>query len=181
MNKAETIASLRRLAAFGKANSYMIPELPEDARFVFALADALEAGTVAALPPQGGEPTINERERLERKAEKYRDRALHLEHLEAVALRYRDLWLICHENNPRAPEEGELVKLGYLRGLLFASTRRRPALPAQVGEPEDYRAAALSDIAQIFGLLEEGRYDEAHDYCRCCAEYYAPKGKEQTT
>jgi hypothetical protein len=80
---------------------------------------------------------INEREKLERKAEGYRDRALHLEHLEAVALRYHDLWLICHENNPRPPEEGELIRLGHLRGLLFAATARGEPQPTTSAEREE--------------------------------------------
>jgi hypothetical protein len=31
---------------------------------------------------------------------------------------------------------------------------------------------AVSDLAQIYGLLQEGKVDEAEDYCRCAAEGY---------
>ncbi len=32
---------------------------------------------------------------------------------------------------------------------------------------------AVSDLAQIYGLLQEGKSDEAEDYCRCAADGYA--------
>lgn len=117
-------------------------EVHWDENCVAPTRDALEfyeedeesAMPLYAAPPAGQEQRpamgLNERERLERKAEGYRDRALHLEHLEAVALRYRDSWLICHENNPRPPEEGELIRLGHLRGLLFAAALRGSDKPA---------------------------------------------------
>ena len=38
---------------------------------------------------------------------------------------------------------------------------------------EQAAKGALSDIAQIYGLLQEGEYDKADDYCRCAAERYA--------
>ena len=31
---------------------------------------------------------------------------------------------------------------------------------------------AVSDLAQIYGLLQEGKVDEAEDYCWCAAEGY---------
>lgn len=42
---------------------------------------------------------------------------------------------------------------------------------------EQIRAYALSDIAQIYGLIQEGRYDDASDYCRNCAYAYSPDPK----
>ena len=47
-------------------------------------------------------------------------------------------------------------------------------LAAANSEIAELKKAALSDIGQIYGLLQEGEYDKADDYCRCAAERYAP-------
>lgn len=44
-----------------------------------------------------------------------------LESLYLLAAEYRDLWLICHEQMPREPTDGEYLQLGHLRGRLFAA------------------------------------------------------------
>ena len=31
---------------------------------------------------------------------------------------------------------------------------------------------AISDLGQIYGLLDQGEYDQASEYCRCAAEGY---------
>jgi hypothetical protein len=35
---------------------------------------------------------------------------------------YRAMWMICHENDPRPANSGDLTRIGQLRGRLFAST-----------------------------------------------------------
>ena len=49
-----------------------------------------------------------------------------------------------------------------------------PGACSGLSEIARIKASALSDIAQIYGLLQEGRYDEADDYCMGAAAYYAP-------
>ena len=44
---------------------------------------------------------------------------------EALLIEYHDLWLICHESNPRAPVTGEMTRLGRLRGEVFAAIELR--------------------------------------------------------
>lgn len=43
-----------------------------------------------------------------------------------VARTYRALWLIVHESSPHAPKGNETMKLGHLRGQLFAAIDQFP-------------------------------------------------------
>ena len=63
---------------------------------------------------------------------------------------YRDLWLICHELNPRPPKDGELTKLGYVRGKLFALIDK--ALPEAAAELER-RSGADDQIANLATMV----------------------------
>ena len=37
---------------------------------------------------------------------------------------------------------------------------------------------AIQDLGQIYGMLDQGLYGEASDYCRCAAEWYTQESSE---
>jgi hypothetical protein len=53
---------------------------------------------------------------------------------------------------------------------LQSATAPLPANARAVAEK--YANNAISDLGQIYGLIEEGKYDEAQDFCRGAAEWY---------
>lgn len=51
---------------------------------------------------------------------------------------------------------------------------------------ESENEACISILSQIYGLIQEGRYDDAQDVCRCAAEWHTQdiedaKAKEDKT
>ena len=63
-------------------------------------------------------------------------------------------------------------------GRVFMTTYRN-ALPSEKEEIERLNGmrkrlidGTISDLAQLYGLIEEGEYDKASDYCKAAAEWY---------
>ena len=70
----------------------------------------------------------------------------------------------------RIDDEGEFTKPLYDESAILQAKEegRREGMREALRVSEQ----AVSDLAQIYGLLQEGKVDEAEDYCRCAAEGY---------